>query len=75
MVDSWQKVSVATIQNCFAHCGLPVGQEASLLLPEATVTDEDASCLLEQEEFIRIDENMECFNEKEECYDTMKGSW
>ena len=41
--DSWQKVRAATIQNCFVHCGFSVRQKASLLLPEATVKDEDSS--------------------------------
>ena len=64
MADSWQEVSIATIQNCFAHCGFSIGQQINLL---SRIMDEDANYLLQQvknqEEFLLIDENVECFNE------------
>ena len=69
----WQTVCVVTIQNCFANCGFSISQ-ASFLLPEATIKNEDASCLLQvknQEEFIWIDENIQFFNENKESNDTI----
>jgi Ran GTPase-activating protein (RanGAP) involved in mRNA processing and transport len=70
VADSWQEIGSKTIQNCFSHCSL---NHSGLEMPETAKTEYEAISEVQKvrnyEEFEGIDNNVECYNENEDCED------
>jgi hypothetical protein len=72
VTDSWREISSKTIQNCFSHCGL---KHSGLEMSETAKSDYETISEVQKfwnyEEFEGIDNNVECYNENEDCEDDM----
>jgi hypothetical protein len=70
VADSWREIGSKTIQNCFSHCGLKL---SGLEMPETAKSEYEAISDMQKvrnyEEFESIDNNVECYNENENCED------
>jgi hypothetical protein len=70
VADSWREIGSKTIQKCFSHCGL---KHSGLGIPETDKGEYEAFSEVQKvrnyEEFEGIDNNVECYNENEDCED------
>jgi hypothetical protein len=70
VADSWREISSKTTQNSFSHCGL---KHSGLGMPETAKSKYEAISEVQKvrnyEEFEGIDNNVECYNENEDCED------
>ena len=70
VADSWREIGSKTIQNCFSHFGL---KHSGLEMPETAKSECEAIWEVKKvrryEEFEGIDNNVECYNENEDCED------
>ncbi|KFM64333.1 Tigger transposable element-derived protein 4, partial [Stegodyphus mimosarum] len=71
VADSWRKVSSETIQNCFSHCGfkhLVLEMDVDMFIESE---NDGGHVELQQvqncEEFLSIDNELQCYNENEDC--------
>ncbi|XP_051784514.1 tigger transposable element-derived protein 6-like [Erpetoichthys calabaricus] len=73
VADSWREISQSTLQNCFAHHGWK-NSEQSETRTDSNYVDEttlQVQSVENYEEFISIDDNIECYNENEDCDDVI----
>jgi hypothetical protein len=72
VANSWREISSKTIQNCFAHCGF---KHSSLEIQNTTDIENEAifdlQCVRNYEEFVCINNSLQCYNENEDCGDAV----
>jgi hypothetical protein len=70
VADSWREIGSKTTQNCLCHCDL---KHSGLEIPETAKSEYEAISEVQNgrnyEEFQDIDNNVECYNENEDCED------
>jgi hypothetical protein len=70
VANSWREIGSKIIQNCFSHCGL---KQSGLEMHETAKSEYEAIAEVQKvrnyEDFEGIDNNVECYNENEDCED------
>jgi hypothetical protein len=70
VANSWREIGSKTIQKCLSHCGL---KNSGLVMPEIAKSEYEAISEVQKvrnnEEFEGIDNDVECYNENEDCED------
>ena len=72
VADSWRATSTKAIKNCFGVCGF---KSLNSVMPPDAIDSENNEILqvriINCTEYLSIDNNIECFDENEDCEDSI----
>ncbi|XP_035209659.1 uncharacterized protein LOC118184117, partial [Stegodyphus dumicola] len=69
--DSWRAIKATTIQNCFTNCGFKRLEISKNLSNEENEDMLQVPICINYEEFSTIDNNLPCYDDNENCEDSI----
>ncbi|XP_035212025.1 tigger transposable element-derived protein 6-like [Stegodyphus dumicola] len=71
VADSWRAIKATTIQNCFTNCGFKPLEISENLSNEENEDMLQVPICINYEEFSTIDNNLPCYDDNENCEDSI----